>query len=285
VRWIHGDATTLPPLQVDLVTMTGNVAQVFVTDAEWASTLRCARAALCRGGHLAFETRDPQQEAWRAWNRERTQARTDLPGAGVVESWAEVTDVSGNLVSFRWTFVFAPDGAVLTSDSTLRFRSRDEITDSLLTAGFTVDEVRDAPDRPGRELVFVASRVGASATRLGISGRRPGGAAMTNGRCRERDHVYAGRDGQDSEGGRNAGGGVGDAEADPDRCHREAGGDPQGGVRAGGNALGGGGRRGEQPEDEEGTDGLGRLARGDSDEDEEAGAEKPDRKPACRGNG
>jgi len=34
---VHGDAADLPPLQlqVDLVTMTANVAQVFVTDAEW----------------------------------------------------------------------------------------------------------------------------------------------------------------------------------------------------------------------------------------------------------
>jgi SAM-dependent methyltransferase len=40
VRWLIGDATTLPPLQVDLVTMTGNVAQVFLTDE--AGRRRCA---------------------------------------------------------------------------------------------------------------------------------------------------------------------------------------------------------------------------------------------------
>jgi hypothetical protein len=50
------------------------------------------------------------------------------------------------------------DGAVLTSDSTLRFRSRVEVEESLVDAGFVVDEVRDAPDRPGREFVFVARR-------------------------------------------------------------------------------------------------------------------------------
>ena len=32
------------------------------------------------------------------------------------------------------------------------------MTGSLETAGFTVDEVRGAPDRPGKEMVFVASR-------------------------------------------------------------------------------------------------------------------------------
>jgi hypothetical protein len=58
-------------------------------------------------------------------------------------------------VSFRYTFAFA-DGEVLNSDSTLRFRGRDEVTASLRAAGFTVTEVRDAPDRPGLEFVFVA---------------------------------------------------------------------------------------------------------------------------------
>ncbi len=47
---------------------------------------------------------------------------------------------------------------MLTSDSTLRFRSRDEIERSLADAGFDVTEVRDAPDRPGREHVFIAER-------------------------------------------------------------------------------------------------------------------------------
>jgi SAM-dependent methyltransferase len=156
VRWVHGDATMLPPLHVDLATMTGNVAQVFLTDEEWATTLRCAHAALRPGGHLVFETRDPRREAWRAWDREHSYVRADIPEAGVVEAWEEVTDVSGELVSFRSTSVFQEDGAVLISDSTLRFRRRDEIADSLLAAGFAVEEVRDAPDRPGLELVFVA---------------------------------------------------------------------------------------------------------------------------------
>jgi SAM-dependent methyltransferase len=159
VRWIHGDATVLPPLQVDLATMTANVAQVFLTDEEWGMTLRCAHAALRPGGHLVFETRDPQRQAWRGWNREDSATRADIPGIGSVESWVEVTNVSRQLVSFRGTWVFEEDGAVLISDSTLRFRRRDEIADSLLTAGFAVAEVRDAPDRPGCELVFVAARV------------------------------------------------------------------------------------------------------------------------------
>lgn len=158
VRWIHGDATGLPPLQVDLATMTANVAQVFLTDDDWAATLAGIRTALTPGGRLVFETRDPAREGWLEWNREQTHTVADLEGVGEVEKWCDLTSVELPMVSFRNTYVFAADGAVLTSDSTLRFRSRSEIERSLQSAGFTVDEVRDAPDRPGREFVVLASR-------------------------------------------------------------------------------------------------------------------------------
>jgi SAM-dependent methyltransferase len=158
VRWVHGYAMDLPPLQVDLVTMTANVAQVFLTDEDWASTLLAAHAALRPGGRLVFETRDPTAKAWLEWNRERSHKRAIIPGVGEVETWVDVIDVSGDLVSFRWTFVFTSDGTRLTSDSTLRFRHRDEVTASLTAAGYLVGEVRQAPDRLGREMVFIAQR-------------------------------------------------------------------------------------------------------------------------------
>jgi ubiquinone/menaquinone biosynthesis C-methylase UbiE len=159
VRWVHGYATDLPPLQVDLVTMTGNVAQVFLTDPEWTATLRAAYAALCPGGRLVFETRDPAARAWLEWNRERSYQRTVVPGVGAVQAWEDLLDISGDLVSFRSTVIFESDGAVLTSESTLCFRNRDEVTASLAAEGYLVDEVRPAPDRPGRELVFIARPV------------------------------------------------------------------------------------------------------------------------------
>ncbi len=53
--------------------------------------------------------------------------------------------------------MFHADGAVLTSDSTLTFRDGAELTASLQAAGFVVEDVRDAPDRPGREMVFIAA--------------------------------------------------------------------------------------------------------------------------------
>jgi hypothetical protein len=140
--------------------MTANVAQVFLTDDAWLATLSGIRGALRPGGHLVFETRVPARRAWLEWDRAHTWSRTDIPGVGEVETWDDVTAVEGDLVSFRWTYVFEADGTVLTSDSTLRFRSREEIELSLADRGFAVVEVREAPDRPGREHVFVARRTG-----------------------------------------------------------------------------------------------------------------------------
>jgi SAM-dependent methyltransferase len=160
VRWLIGDATTLPPLQADLLTMTGNVAQVFLTDEEWSSTLDAARLALRPGGVLVFEVRDPARQAWCEWNRGQSYRRVEVPDVGIVESWVEITRVHGPLVSFRWTFGFEADGAVLVSDSTLRFRTQPELRASLRAADLVVEEVRDAPDRPGQELVFIARAAG-----------------------------------------------------------------------------------------------------------------------------
>ncbi|MEU4115509.1 class I SAM-dependent methyltransferase [Kitasatospora sp. NPDC028055] len=158
VRWICGDAGELPPLQVDLVTMTANVAQEITDPTAWRTTLRGALGALRPGGRLVFETRDPAARAWQEWTRERSHRVTPVPGAGPVESWVQLLGVQGPLVSFRWTYVFGADGRVRTSDSTLRFRERAEVAQDLAAAGFVLEEVRGAPDRPGRELVFVARR-------------------------------------------------------------------------------------------------------------------------------
>lgn len=157
VTWILGDATELPTdVRVDMAVMTGNVAQAIVTDEDWSLTLRAIRVMLQPSGTLVFETRDPAQRAWTHWNRDETYRRTRIPRVGTVDSWCELLEVSDDLVSFRWTYVFHADGSTLTSDSTLRFRSRDLVEMSLVAAGFSIDEVRDAPDRPGLEFVFIA---------------------------------------------------------------------------------------------------------------------------------
>jgi SAM-dependent methyltransferase len=157
VRWVHGYAADLPPLTVDVATMTANVAQEIVTDEDWDGTLRAAYAALRPGGRLIFESRDPAAKAWLGWNRDQSYQRAVIPGIGGVETWFEVTGVADGLVTFGGTYIF-DDGLRLTPVSTLRFRTRDEVAVSLAAVGYLLDEVRQAPDRPGCEMVFVARR-------------------------------------------------------------------------------------------------------------------------------
>ena len=120
------------------------------------ATLRACRDALRPSGRLVFEVRDPAKEAWKRWNREQSYKTIEASDIGTVESWVELVNVQLPLVSFRHIFVFRKDGSVMTSESTLRFRTRSEIAETLSRAGFTVEAVRDAPDRPGLEFVFLA---------------------------------------------------------------------------------------------------------------------------------
>lgn len=157
VRWIVGGAGDAPRIGADLAVMTGNVAQVFVDDDQWAETLTAAHDALRPGGWLVFDTRDAAKRAWERWTSEHTRQTFDLPGTARFTTWTDVVDVRPPLVSFRLTYQF-DDGTEVISPSTLRFRSRDELASSLEAAGLSLVEVRDAPDRPGFEWIFLARR-------------------------------------------------------------------------------------------------------------------------------
>lgn len=158
VTWLHGDATALPPLSADLAVMTGNAAQEIRVDDDWAATLDGVHEALRPGGHFVFETRRPQRRAWEDWPGD--PVTLSVPGVGPVTRSLEITDVSLPYVSFRCAYRFHADSTVVTSESTLRFRDRDEVAANLTAHGYRVLDVREAPDRPGREFVFVARRGG-----------------------------------------------------------------------------------------------------------------------------
>ena len=161
VRWIHGDAFGVPPLDVDLAVMTGNVAQVFITDADWCRALGGMKEAVRDKGWVVFETRNPARRAWERWTKEHTYRQLEVPGVGPVITWTELIDVQEPLVSFRHIFRLEQDGSELDSNSILRFRERDEIAGSLDAVGLRLRAVRDAPDRPGLEFVFFAQRAAA----------------------------------------------------------------------------------------------------------------------------
>ena len=115
------------------------------------------------GDPLVLEARRPERRAWLDWTPERTRQLVDVPHEGPVEDWVEVIAVDeaapgGPLVTFVSPTVFHRDGHRIDSTSTLRFRPRVAIERSLADAGLELVDVRDAPDRPGREWVYLARR-------------------------------------------------------------------------------------------------------------------------------
>ena len=162
VHWVEGDSSALGTPGADLVIMTGNVAQVFLDDEEWAATLHDIHAALRPGGRLAFESRNPGDRAWERWNRETTYERLDTPH-GPMETWLELVSVGDGRVRFEAHNVFNDTGHVVVASSELRFRTRDELAASLTGAGFTVEHVygdwqRGPLTGTSRVMVFVARR-------------------------------------------------------------------------------------------------------------------------------
>jgi SAM-dependent methyltransferase len=118
LRWLLGDATVLRDhhATVDLAVMTGNVAQVFISDKDWHETLSSIRSCLRPGGWLVFETRRPEARAWEEWDLPPTEVTLPDGRSAIVSR--SVTSVEFPLVSFEgWTEI---DGETLWTGSTLR---------------------------------------------------------------------------------------------------------------------------------------------------------------------
>jgi len=162
VQWVEGEAHVLRTPDADLVVMTGNVAQVFLEDAEWRATLATIHAALRPGGHLAFESRNPHDRAWERWNRDATYEQFDSPN-GPMASWLEVVGLSDDRVHLEGHNIFLSTGEVVVARDELRFRNFEEFIDTLTEAGFTIENVYgDWKKGPlldtSRVMIFVAHR-------------------------------------------------------------------------------------------------------------------------------
>jgi SAM-dependent methyltransferase len=162
VHWICGGADRLGTPAADLAIMTGHVAQFFCIDEHWHAALTALHGALRPGGRLAFESRNPGAREWDNWTREARRSADD-PAAGRVDTWSEVHDVSDGIVSYTNHYAFAATGEELVSSSRLRFRTVEELTESLAGAGFAVECMYgDWDRRPAgpttRELIVVVAR-------------------------------------------------------------------------------------------------------------------------------
>jgi hypothetical protein len=116
------------------------------------------------GGHLVFESRNPQVIPFTNWpdtaNRE-TIADTPL---GAIEWWAEKLIYAEGYATYELHYLFNKTEKEVVSANKLRFRSYKEIQVSLESAGFSIEDVygdwSGGPlETQSSEMIFITSRL------------------------------------------------------------------------------------------------------------------------------
>ncbi|MDB5044061.1 MAG: Methyltransferase [Deinococcus sp.] len=139
VVWIEGTSVAAPANAFDLALMTNHVAQFITDDGAWLEVLADIHRALAPGGRLGFDSRDAVAREWEKWTRFGTYQQRPLPDGRELETWTEMGEASGELVTFVHHYVFSGTEEVLLSRSTLCFRSEETLRASLKTVGFEIE--------------------------------------------------------------------------------------------------------------------------------------------------
>ena len=144
VEWIQSRAEEYrSDDRFDLIVMMGHVFQILLTDDEVLAVFANMRRHLKPGGKAAFETRNPNIDWAHIWGTYAPAEHT-FPNGRVRET-LQITSEFGELISFQQQFEFAD--VTLTSSSTLRFLSRDQVEDFITRSGLVVREVFGDWDR------------------------------------------------------------------------------------------------------------------------------------------
>ncbi|WP_062106097.1 class I SAM-dependent methyltransferase [Bacillus niameyensis] len=143
VSWIVGDSSNLKSNAFDAVIMTANVAQVFLTDKSWQLAISDVYRALKPGGHFIFDTRNPLAKTWEQWEKDLTPDVAMDPISGEqLEIWTEYEGFVEDVYTFYETVKNARTNEVLIHEKMeLKFRTQEEIDDSLQRAGFSQIQV------------------------------------------------------------------------------------------------------------------------------------------------
>lgn len=138
VTWIVGDSKDLKKEAYDAVIMTANVAQVFITDESWHTVIQDAYAALKPGGHLIFDTRNPNAKAWEEWLKDDTVEQLhDVNTGDPLLYWDEYEGLDENIFTFYQKIKNESTNIIHEAKVQLVFRSYEEIFQSLKQVGFT----------------------------------------------------------------------------------------------------------------------------------------------------
>lgn len=166
VTWVIGDALKLKDHNADVAIMTGHVSQFYLEVDYWIKALTAINQALHLGGYLVFESRNPNTKPWfKGWPQSKKNANVYKDQVvGEVKWWYEPIETRKNRIIYKNRYYISNTGENLTSINELIFRSKNEIVNSLLKTGFTVEEVYGDWDgskanEVSPELIFVAKKI------------------------------------------------------------------------------------------------------------------------------
>ncbi|RRD35268.1 class I SAM-dependent methyltransferase [Leucobacter sp. OH2974_COT-288] len=163
VTWITGTSNEISEAAAaDVVLLTGNVAMHILADA-WHETLQDIYRALKPGGVLAFETRNPEAQAWLDWQEENSTRQT--PAGRVRETTRTDPPNQNGVVVMHCEKHFLDHEHLLNIEQELQFRSYEQVLGDLQQAGFKVQACyrnwHGADFVPGERyplMIFVATR-------------------------------------------------------------------------------------------------------------------------------
>lgn len=157
ITWVECSSEDFSSVQrFDLIIMTGHAFQVLLSDDQVVATLRNMARHLKPEGRTVFESRNPEIDWDAIWAREYTM---ETPN-GTVRATRRMTDDAriADQLSFAWDYKFEEE--TITSHSTLRFMSREQITMFAREAGLLLDQLHgDWDGSPfdlgtSREMIF-----------------------------------------------------------------------------------------------------------------------------------
>ncbi len=147
ITWVQSKAQDFKSEQLfDAIIMTGHAFQVLLEDKDVVSVFRTMKDHLRPEGLILFESRNPNIDWKSKWDYEMS---LNTPYGVVLES-RRFIQIDGDKMTFSLDYKFSDE--TLTSQSTLRFWTKEQIEAHLSNAGLVVDTVYGDWD----QLPFVA---------------------------------------------------------------------------------------------------------------------------------
>ena len=137
IDWVQSFAQDLNLKKTfDLIIMTGHAFQVLIQDDDILATFRSMRKHLKPDGIIVFESRNPVIDWTINWNYDM---EFNLPDGGIVKESRRFISMEENKMSFDLRYQFQDE--LLTSESLLRFWTRQEIEDHAAATGLSVEKI------------------------------------------------------------------------------------------------------------------------------------------------